>query len=1356
MKRLLSNRGASTKLTYCFDKGFCFSAIYVRFSAICTFFAGIFLIAGCLSFSYGQIPAQTINGFSIRSLTVNDGLPQGWVSQLVQDKQGFIWIASNGLSRYDGHSFKTWQNIPGDTTTLASNGVAAINTDERSNLWLIYYNKNVDVMNTATGRIRHLSAEPAFKWITGIDNNSCFITQAGGLYFYGSVYHLGVFDPVSGAHTELKMPASEKFIAIGSDNKKQIWISTENAIYRFISNRLIKAVALPSFSKTAGPLWDVATNKSSIHDSHILADDKGNVIVPALGGMFIYNTATGYIKYIGDHNPDNIGRSFVRDADGNIYAIINSKLYLADKNLNLQILFNPTASLWLRLPLLADYSGNLWAATGNGTGLRILSRQNGNFRSYPYTNGFSHDVLVPWLKNPAKGFDFSSYVLRSAKDPDGNIWVTCAGLSSDTGKTKPIEQKIIKLKRTGYDAATFNGYAAAQLSFAASGQCWAIICQLNHKEKRLAKVDLKKNTLKIFADLPHSANYIYDVDQYLTAIGKKVCVLDKDELRLYDTLTKACTIYPDTLLGAKGSLLMAIVDPHNPGYLWIATKGSGIIKLDIKNGALKHYMQANGLPDDVVYFIAPDKHGYFWCSSNKGIFRFNPSDNSSILFTVKDGLQGDEFNRYHFLETPDGHFIFGGTDGYTIFHPDSVYIDNFQTPVVISDILVNNKPLYKSIADNNNVSALNGLRLNHDQNFLSLSFTGLEYNAPEKLHYRYKLDGIDTGWVTANSNNANYTFIPQGSYVFRVNATNTSGIWSNNVKVLNITILPPWWKTWWAYTLYLVTAGGIVWALYRNWLQRATARQQIILKEKEAEQLKAVDEMKGRFFSNITHEFRTPLSLILAPAGQMLNEEPSAGWKTQIGTIDRNARRMLQLINQLMDMARLEANSMKVSLSRGDINDFINDEFKAFKDAASAKRIAFNLTGQATHDDCLFDADKLHKIISNLLANAIKFTQQGGSVELSVEQLPEVNGLTGFSIAVNDNGPGISPEKLPFIFNRFYQADDDTTRNYEGTGIGLALANELACLMDGSLKVASEPGKGSTFTLLMPLKKASGEPVAAYQPELVNKLTPFSPGEPNISGSAASLILVVEDNDELREFIAQIFSSSYRVITAVNGAEGLKIANEELPDVIISDLMMPEMNGYDFCKAIKTNEATDHIAFLLLTAKTSKISLIEGLQSQADDYLTKPFMVNELYLRVSNLLNRQQQLQQHFRQKLVTPVQAGTDDGLAITVEVSPFLQKLYDKIDQHLDNPAFSVDQLAFEAAVSSRTLHRKLTNLLGLSAAELIKNYRLKRAAELLGSGLSVAETTYGIGYDSPAHFSTIFKSVYGVTPSEYSQDK
>lgn len=523
-------------------------------------------------------------------------------------------------------------------------------------------------------------------------------------------------------------------------------------------------------------------------------------------------------------------------------------------------------------------------------------------------------------------------------------------------------------------------------------------------------------------------------------------------------------------------------------------------------------------------------------------------------------------------------------------------------------------------------------------------------------------------------------------------------------------------------------------------------------KQQQTDQLLALDELKTRFFSNITHEFRTPLSLIILPAEQILRDNNLPGSVHRgLLAIHRNARQLLRLINELLDLAKLEAGSMRVTPQAGNPVEFIRQMVEHFRPAAEGKSIHLDYTGDPAQTEYLFDADKLEKIMYNLLSNALKFTPNGGSVQVSAL----IDASQRVHIQVCDTGIGIPADKLPHIFDRFYQVDDTRTRSYEGSGIGLALVKELTQLLEGTVSVKSEPGRGTRFELYLPVqptgREAANLHTAVPVPSMLldtNLGTNPVPAEVQVPAAVTGkpLVLVVEDNADLRELVAQTLSDTYQVLTASNGRQGWELARTELPDLIVSDIMMPDMDGYELCRRVKESAETSHIALVLLTARTSQESRIEGLTIGADDYLAKPFNSDELLLRIRNLLDRRQKLRDYFHQQLSTPAEM-------VTTEVDDvFLKKLYAILDHYLDSTGFGVEELASAAGISRRTLNRKLSTLADVSANDFIRRYRLKRAAELLRTGCAVAETAYRVGFDNPSYFTAVFKDVYKLTPSEF----
>jgi len=655
------------------------------------------------------------------------------------------------------------------------------------------------------------------------------------------------------------------------------------------------------------------------------------------------------------------------------------------------------------------------------------------------------------------------------------------------------------------------------------------------------------------------------------------------------------------------------------------------------------------------------------------------------------------------------------------------------------------------------------MTLNHDENFLSFGFAALSYTQPEQNQYACQLVGVDESWVQAGNHHlANYTNLSPGTYTFRVRAANSDGIWNEKGASMRLVIRPPWWATWWAYGIYALLVGGAIWVYIRFYTNRIRQQQAMELNRREAEQLKAVDELKTRFFSNITHEFRTPLSLIISPVEKLLRDSRFDGpTHRTLALVQRNAGQLLRLINQLLDIAKLEANQMTVSLMRGEITEFVGHLVESFQPMAGQKEIRLTYTADELPQEHLFDADKWEKILTNLLSNALKFTGTGGdvTVALTADSSPASAHVSSVSIRIADSGIGITPENLPHIFDRFYQADTSHTRAYEGTGIGLALVNELVDLVGGTIRVDSQPGAGSTFTVMLPVQPASAD--AGAPAVMLSGIGPMvrdslptvateAAGSQPIDDQQVPLLLIVEDNAELRDFLAGELAADYRILQAADGEAGWHLTLSELPDIVISDVMMPRMDGYELTHRIKNHPDTNHIAVVILSAKTAHDSRIEGLQKGADDYVSKPFHVDELQLRLRNLISHQQKLRDQYRRQFAQP-----DLPSPIATVDDAFLRRVYELLEAHLNDPSLTVDWLADKLAMSRKTLYRKVHSLVQLNPHELIRQYQLRKAADMLRAGHTPSQTAHLTGFKTPSYFTIVFKEFYHKTPTEFVAD-
>jgi signal transduction histidine kinase/CheY-like chemotaxis protein len=525
----------------------------------------------------------------------------------------------------------------------------------------------------------------------------------------------------------------------------------------------------------------------------------------------------------------------------------------------------------------------------------------------------------------------------------------------------------------------------------------------------------------------------------------------------------------------------------------------------------------------------------------------------------------------------------------------------------------------------------------------------------------------------------------------------------------------------------------------------------------QANQLRELDRVKSRFVANITHEFRTPLSLIISPVDKMMQENRFD--RPLLTTVQRNAGQLLRLINQLLDLSKLEFNSMPIALVQGDVTEFVRQFVTQFQPLADQKGVVLTGTMDTLPpQEAVFDADKWEKILTNLLANALKFTASGGQVRLHVSPVLAASELVAVQFELADSGIGIAADVLPHIFDRFYQADTSSTRVYGGTGIGLALVKELVDLLGGTLLVTSEPSVGTTFQLTLPVQPVTEIPLPTWtHPEPDRIALPMLPMlattiKPDAGSESRPCLLIVEDNNELRALLAGELATDYQIMQAADGEEGWALVQTELPDIVVTDLMMPGMNGYELTRHIKSHSNTDHIAVVMLTARAAQPSRIEGLQRGADEYLTKPFSVAELHLRLHNMVSRQQKLAEHYRQQFALPTAISVELKTAKAAVADPFLLRIYGLLDQHLDDPTIGVDWLADQLAMNRKTLYRKVQSLIQLAPADLIRQYRLRRAAELLKVGHNVAETADRVGFNTPSHFSLVFKETYQQTPTEF----
>ena len=655
------------------------------------------------------------------------------------------------------------------------------------------------------------------------------------------------------------------------------------------------------------------------------------------------------------------------------------------------------------------------------------------------------------------------------------------------------------------------------------------------------------------------------------------------------------------------------------------------------------------------------------------------------------------------------------------------------------------------------ISETDEIELPYSDNILSFGFALLDYNAPEKNLYAYKLEGFNSDWVQLGTKREiMFTGLSPGKYNLKVKGSNSDGVWNKNYASLKIIITPPWWRTLWAYSLYvLIFITGMYW-MRRYELNRIRLRNDLKLEKVETDTLRNLDQMKSRFFANISHEFRTPLTLILGQIENIMSSDIDVQKKGKLQVANRNARRLMKLINQLLDLSKLEAGSMEFDAEQHNIVSFLKNLFYSFESLAETKNIKLIFDSVSEKIIMVFDPDKMEKIFYNLISNALKFTSAGGEIIVSIKIME----LSFVKISIKDSGIGIPADRTDKIFDRFYQVDSSQTREYEGTGIGLALTKELIELHKGKIEVNSKEGEGTEFIIILPYNNLKSTSIEIYEPSISNNFENVD--NPDIQDDSSEdtfyqteikskqqeIILIVEDNPDVRAYTIEHLEKDYKVLEAVNGEDGILKASDSIPDLIITDVMMPKMNGYEFSKKIRTEEKTSHIPIIMLTAKGTLNDRIEGLETGIDAYITKPFSVKELTATVKNLINQRKQLRKRFSKATIikpSEVSAVSSDQV--------FLEKTIVIIEKHFEDENFSVDKLASEIGMSLSQLNRKLNALIDQPAGKLIRTFRLQRAAELLIKNAgNVSEICFRVGFNDQGYFSKTFRKQFGCSPLEY----
>ncbi|MCC6279718.1 MAG: response regulator [Saprospiraceae bacterium] len=1322
-------------------------------------------------------------------ITIEQGLSQGMIFDLLQTRDGFLWVATkDGLNRYDGYNFQIFRNNPFDAFSLTDNETLYLFEDSRGWLWIGLQNKGVDLYVPQSGRFYHFPFQ--FQGINGFSFIRQIVEdQDGSIWLIqgrDALVHVQI--PASWKErlpdkSELINEVIAKQIRIetydeqeilirmepGPDGlslfstEKQYRIDRQSGVARPVSNPL-----LPSYIGSIA----VERNKKEVW----AAGNFDELFCVGEDGLKRYQSPIPWLRYHHFIEYDHLCRYWL---------VHGNKLW----ELRADHTFDFSRPDWETDRdincMETDRNGNIWLGTF-GYGLRKINpgRQlfhpevsgQSTWRVWQSPTGarFWRDISSIYsfeAKKTLKGLEVAFPELGGERnmdllfDSDGSFWML--GVPEKDIYQGILRHYTVDKKLLQTFSFAINMYDYMQQIRGRDGNIW-----ITGGSGQLLRFHPDNGKIEYFS--------------YAHLFGKKVSTaqalaLTEDgngdlwigtKLGLVKARWNAgrpdfqlLEVNPGNPKGLNNNVIACLLpDPAQPAHwLWIGTKGGGINRLDLQTGHCEHLTMADGLPDQVIYGILPgnekasDQPVSLWCSTNRGLVRLvpratNPLSAEIITYTAAKGLQDNEFNTQAFFKATNGELLFGGVNGVNRFSPETLHADTTRMPVYLVGLEINHRPALFGQAGSPLTEPLEYLRLltlPYDENNVSFEFAALDFTDPSQNRYRYLLEGLDAEWVnTGNIRFAHFTHLAPGRYKFRVQGTNGQGKWQEMPHPVVLVIRPPWYRSQLAYLLYVLALIWSGWRLYQFQIRRVKEREQLAFEQRETERVKALEQMKTNFFSNITHEFRTPLTLILEPARRILAETAEPNTRQNAQHVETNSRRLLGLVNQLLDMAKLENGSMGLDLRLGDLPELVRSIFQSFQPLAEQRSVQFSLELPDTIPPALFDQNKAELVISNLISNALKFTPVGGKVTVYCNNT-STSEQSSAAISVTDTGIGIPPESLGKIFDRFYQVDATHTRPGEGTGIGLALTKELVELMHGNISVQSEPDKGTIFTFCLPLQPGAVEPADPARKNItkLDALTTFHQAT-DISEDRPT-VLLVEDNAELRSFIKTCIGPNWQIEEASDGQEGVEKALEIVPDLVISDVMMPRKDGYAVCDDLKNNELTSHIPIILLTAKSTVDARIKGWQTGADDYLSKPFNSDELLARMENLLESRRRLRERYSQSMQQDGEPEASDILS--ARDREFLNRFIQTVEQHLSDETISVEDLARKMFVSRTQLHRKLKALTDQNVTDFVRAYRLDRAMTMLRNreGL-VYEVAYRVGFGSEKYFSKAFKDKFGVPPS------
>lgn len=1351
------------------------------------------------------------------------------INAIFEDKHGYIWLGTDGggLNRYDPEKeiFTHYFANPDDPFSLSNNKVTSIFEDQNGILWIGTAN-GLDRLNPDNGKeslyfqnyehnpdnSNSLSNNRVFCLFVDNDNNLWIGADEGGLNLL-TPENRSTDNPIFlhfKANPNIPFSLSNNaVVTISEDRDRTLWVGTMDGLNKVIMYGNNNSLKFIHYKHDPNDPNSISNNKVY----SILEDQTGNIWIGTIGGglnRILSDTTNGpndynFITY--KYDPLNPASIFT-DAVFALYESRSGIIWFATNNAGIgkidpqttkfiQYKHNPNNQNSLSNNVVKaiweDKTGNIWFGSWGG-GLSKFNPETGTYKHYRFEwnnpKSLSHDI-----------------VQTICEDYKGRLWIGTVG-----GGLNMFDPKTESFTRYKHRYGDKNSLI--------SNDIWRLFASRDESAiwigtyEGLDKFDMETERFTHFVNDPNDPNSLSFND---------IRALYEDEAGNFWVGTAGGGLNKLITDTGNGSFRFVsyLYDPNNPGslsnnsiysifedssgILWVGTIGGGLNKFDPKTEIFTHYRKSDGLANDVIKGMLEDNNGFLWISTTSGLSKFDPKTGKFKNYTVNDGLQDNIFNLGSCCKTKNGELFFGGVNGVNAFYPDLIKDNPFIPPVFITDFKIFNQSisvgqeLNGKVILNKAIDETKEIYLKYKHKAISFEFSALSYTSPGKNQFAYMLEGMDENWnyTDYKGRSVTYSNLSPGTYTFKVKASNNDRIWNEEGTSLRIIIVPPLWKTPWAFLVYISAIITLLFFSRKFAINRIRLRNELEYEREQHKRRMEINQVKLRFFTNISHEFRTPLTLLLGPLQKLISSDgkmPATERRQQYRVMDRNANRLLRLIEQLMDFRKVESEKMKLVAREGNIIKNLKEIAESFNTIAEQRKINFRFNSNLDILVTWFDPDKLEKIFFNLLSNAFKYTSVHGKIEFSITMccleentrlskscnlIKEEGSITDFlCIEVKDTGKGIPEEHINRIFERFYQVDDPKQLHYTGTGIGLAFTKKLVELFHGEITVSSKEGKGTSFYVKLPVGKEyltkeeilddtrfvlpdDSQPdialikydsagSASIEKQILDDFSEETkkPKKKKRIKTSGPLLLIIEDHDELRSYLRDFFDEKYRVMIAADGHEGLDITNRKNPDCVITDVMMPEMDGIEFCRNLKTNVHISHIPVIMLTARTAMEHRLEGLNIGADAYLTKPFQINHLEALVKNLLESRKNLRQKFsHDSAIKPKE------ITITSVDEKFMQKAIDVVEKYMSDPDFDIDTFASEMSESRVQLYRKTKALTDLAPSEFVRNLRLKRAAQLLIHEKStVGEVLYKVGFNNRSYFNRCFRQQFGASPGDY----